>query len=95
MNDLLILKGEIEKLLEKEFDSLYLKNPKAEGRRAFIKTNGEVFCIDIIPGCLVIEHADSLEDAERLTLEDGGLYYYGDYNNSHEMLEDMLKEVND
>ena len=46
-------------------------------------------------GCLVIEHADSLEDAERLTLEDGGLYYYGDYNNSHEMLEDMLKEVND
>ena len=46
MNDLLILKGEIEKLLEKEFDSLYLKNPKAEGRRAFIKTNGEVFCID-------------------------------------------------
>ena len=94
INDLVILQYKIEKMFEENYDSVYLKNPKAEGRRAFFKANGEVFCIDRVLSCLVIEHADSLECAERLTLEDGGLYYIGDYKDSREMFMDMLYEIN-
>ena len=95
--ELQLFKSNIEERLKGIFESELIKNPFAKGRRAFHKKNGEVFCIDTLGrnGCLVIEHADSMEDAERLTLEDGGLYYIGDYKNEHECLQAMLSEIND
>jgi hypothetical protein len=77
--------------------STLLKNPNANGRKAYIKKNGEVFCIDIIAdyNSLVIEHAESLSRAELLELEDGDLFNIDEYSNLKVLFDALIKEIND
>ena len=52
------------------------QSAKLAGRPFFIMDNGHVFAPDSIPDfdCLVLEHADSLEDASKNLLEDGDCF---------------------
>ncbi len=60
----------------------------------FIKPDGSVFDVDVILdfGCLVLEHADNMEDAELLLLEDGDRFYPENYENTDALFSAMCEE---
>lgn len=94
--ELIKAKREIEAMLEEEYSYVLCEGPNLSGEKLFTAKDGHVFHIDMIPKfeCLVIEHADSIKNAEDLLLEDGDLYRPQDHSNIKSMYSLMLKEIN-
>lgn len=67
------------------------------GEQCFLRSDGHVFHLDDIGDdldCLVIEFADSRQEAERRFPDDGRLYFM-DEMTEDEMFEAMIKEIED
>ncbi|MBE6070087.1 MAG: hypothetical protein E7211_20715 [Clostridium lundense] len=61
----------------------------------FLNKNGTIFHLDSMGNefdCLVIEYADSLQEAMLYRFEDGDLYYMDDMTED-EMFDAMVKEI--
>ena len=89
------LKAELESLLSEKYKSVIFKNDKYKGEKMFIGHTGKAVHIDIIAGykCLVIEHAETAEEAERLTLEDGDLFYPEEFLSKNDLFKAMMNEI--
>ena len=88
-------KESIERLFEEKYEYVQFKNRHLKGEKLFVSKNGYAFHIDKITeyNCLVIEHSDSVEEAEKLMLEDGDLFYLDNYADDNELFAAMLNEV--
>lgn len=64
-------------------------------RTCFVRGDGAVFAVDaILPfGALVLEYADSVEQAEQNIFEDGDLFYLEEIDEDA-MYQSMLREIN-
>lgn len=93
--ELYSLKEKFENSLAKDYNYRNFENENYKGQKMFIFPNGPVVHIDVIESykCLVIEFAESIQDAENLMLEDGDLYYPEDYQEEEKMFQDMLNEI--
>ncbi len=68
-----------------------------EGKPCFLADNGHYFLVTAVyfdkhDGFIVIEHADSLQEAMLPRFEDGDLYYMDDMTED-EMFEAMVREI--
>ncbi len=65
------------------------------GRKRFLKADGGLFQISCFPGedALVIEYAESENEAGIDRFEDGDRFYIEDYPDATEMYMDMREEV--
>ena len=87
-------KQKLEELMDGYYKYVPFFNRHYIGEKMYLLDNGNVFHIDIISsGRLCIEYADSREDADRLTLEDGDSFYIEDHKDVEAMLKHMLEEI--
>jgi hypothetical protein len=95
--ELLDLKAELESILSERFESNVFSNENYKGEKMFVTKPGKAVHIDLIPEykSLVIEHADTVEAANRLTLEDGDLFCPSDFKSKEDLFEAMLNEIED
>lgn len=93
--ELLTLKEELESLLSADYQSKPFENDHYKGEVMFIISDARVIHIDMIIEykCLLVEFAQSENEAENLTLEDGSLYYPEDYQDKNDMFREMLNEI--
>lgn len=65
------------------------------GERFWVAKNGTVFRPCALDGeyALVTECGDSVEDAEKLWLEDADIYELSDYDSADQLLRDLLVEI--
>lgn len=82
----------LTEVLDNKYKRLYI-----QGRQFYAKGTGEVFAPDRFPGecAIVIEYADSVEEARKHTLEDGEVFYIKDYNTSDELRKAIIEEIED
>lgn len=82
-------KSELETLLSQSYSQVSMHNEKF-----FLAENKKVFHVDIFDSsALVIEYADSVEEAEQYLLEDGDRFYLEDYADAETMLAAILEEI--
>ena len=83
---------EIEDRLATRFDSVVINN------QICFDTNNAIIHVDAIPyddgvHNIVIEYADTLEDAKNNAFEDGNQYYPYDFSSVDDMYFAILKEI--
>lgn len=83
-------KNKLEQLLSQRFESVYIK-----GNLCFCKQNGAVFSLCAFPkdAAIVIEYADSIEEAKINRFEDGDMFYVEEMD-EETMLQAVLREIN-
>lgn len=82
-------KDSLERRLSQRFDET-----KIRGLRYFRRDDGSVFTLSKFPGeyALVIEYAESYEDALLYRLEDGDRFYLEDMD-EETMFQNMIREI--
>ena len=82
----------LTEVLDNKYKRLYI-----QGRQFYAKGTGEVFAPDRFPGecAVVIEYADSIDEARKCTLEDGDVFYVEDYQTSDELCKAIVEEIED
>ena len=71
------------------------KSVEIRKRRFFIKNTGAVFAPAVFPGecAIVIEYADSIDDANKYTLEDGDVFFIEDYQEFSDLYKAIIAEI--
>lgn len=79
--------------LEQRLSQIF-KETQIRGRRYFLRGDGSVFTLSKFPGAyaLVIEYAESYEDAILYRLEDGDRFYLEDVD-EETMFQSMMREI--
>lgn len=82
-------KDSLEQKLSQCFEKTQIR-----GKRYYRKNDGSVFTLSKFPGAyaLVIEYAESYEDAVLYRLEDGDLFYLEDMD-EETMFQRMIREI--
>ncbi len=80
--------------LERRFGEIYERIPDISERKCFKAREDEIFMITVLEWAeaLVLEHADSEEDARKNLFEDGDLFYLEEFD-EEQMLKEMIQEI--
>jgi hypothetical protein len=83
---------ELESKLRKRYKEIALDD---DYRVYFLLESGMVIHLVLLKkfNAIVIEYADSLDEAKRYLFEDGDLFCIEDYPDVDEMFNDMIKEI--
>lgn len=79
--------------LEQRLSQIF-KETQVRGKRYFLRSDGSIFTLSKFPGAyaLVIEYAESYEEALLYRLEDGDRFYLDDMD-EETMFQSMLREI--
>ena len=82
-------RDKLEKLLAQQFERLCVN-----GNLCFRKQNGVVFSLCVFPkdAAIVVEYADTIDDAEKNLFEDGDLFYIEEMD-EETMYQAVIQEI--
>ena len=80
--------------LERRFGEIYERMPDISERKCFKVREDEIFMITGLEWAqaIVVEHADSEEEARKNLFEDGDLFYLEELD-EEQMLQEMIREI--